>query len=227
MNISKNKAGYWDGKWANDTTGHSNATTYAYKLLRREDFTGKSVLEVGCGSMKNHHRWETRNSRFYVGLDISDVALSDASSIKGSDVSLVRADAVRLPFKDGSFDVVMAFEALTYTGIDFFEIIREMARVSKKTLMFDVTHVNYFSPAPKQERVRNGTLIGQDDFVDAIAFTKNDIKGIIEEIGFKMKRLVTATIDEYTTYGSLLYHHYKTLGGSILKDIFVVTVKRE
>ena len=76
----------------------------------------RSVLEVGCGTMEpllavgNRYRGE----QAVWGIDISLPLLLRARE-NAPRVSLARADAARLPFRDGSFDLVWARHMLYHT----------------------------------------------------------------------------------------------------------------
>jgi ubiquinone/menaquinone biosynthesis C-methylase UbiE len=92
---------------------------------------GNVVLDVGCGACPLLALKE-RSFRL-VGLDIDEWILNMAKTRidNGTGEFLVRADALRLPFKDRSLDAVIAcsfpFDATGFTTI----LPKEMARVLK------------------------------------------------------------------------------------------------
>ncbi len=74
----------------------------------------RRILEVGCGA----GRYLRFLEKLYpgttvVGCDISFTAVKEAASLGSGGYPLV-ADAMRLPFKDGSFDVVLAFDVFEH-----------------------------------------------------------------------------------------------------------------
>ncbi len=70
------------------------------------------VLDVGCASASLTSRWAPRAASV-VGLDFSAPLLDVARHrFRGSNMKFVRGDAARLPFADGSFDVVVCFGVL-------------------------------------------------------------------------------------------------------------------
>ena len=75
----------------------------------------KSVLEVACG-VGRASATRAASARDVVGLDIDPTNLASASrTYEGRErISLVEGDAQALPFEDGSFDVVLLFEAIYY-----------------------------------------------------------------------------------------------------------------
>ena len=88
---------------------------------------GDSVLDVCCGSAD----FEAKGFR-YVGLDFHATTLAVARDWRPG-ATLVRGDALRLPFADGSFDVAVCQLALhhfdTRTAAT---VLREMDRVSRR-----------------------------------------------------------------------------------------------
>jgi len=93
---------------------------------------GKLVLEVGCG-MGTDSRSISRHEADIVSLDLSfdNVAFAlkgmQVFDLKGRGVN---ADAEKLPFKDGTFDVVYSFGVLHHTP-DTQRAINEVYRVLK------------------------------------------------------------------------------------------------
>lgn len=108
------------------------------------ELTGCRVLEVGCGSAPCA-RWLTTQGARAVGLDLSAVMLRHAvraARDTGITVPLVQADAGRLPFADGSFDLACsAFGAVPFVA-DSAAVMREVARVLRPggRWVFAVTH---------------------------------------------------------------------------------------
>jgi len=94
------------------------------------DVRGKKILELGCGAA----RWSLALSRMRaiaVGIDTSWMQLRHALRVLGKDrarVSLFRASAETLPFKDGTFDIAFCdFGALTFADPE--RAIPEASRV--------------------------------------------------------------------------------------------------
>ncbi len=97
-----------------------------------EDVKGKLVLDVGCGSGRFTEimaRWGAE----VVGLDYSnavDVAKKNTDELDYINCSYVQGDALKLPFKDNSFDAVFSIGVLQHTA-DPLRGLREMCRVLK------------------------------------------------------------------------------------------------
>jgi SAM-dependent methyltransferase len=88
--------------------------------------TGLRVLDVGCGTGHSRRIYLDR-SRGYVGIDLSRGALQLARRRFGES-SWLQADALSLPFRDGSFDVV-AFSSVLHHVADRRAALAEAARV--------------------------------------------------------------------------------------------------
>lgn len=81
--------------------------------LSVEYAAGGTVLEVACGSGQGlgHLR---RHARFVVGADITEQLLVRARRHYGRAMPLAQLDAEALPFKPGTFDLVLLHEAIYY-----------------------------------------------------------------------------------------------------------------
>lgn len=103
---------------------------------------GASILELGCGSAPCS-RWladDLGPETFVTGFDISIEMLRHAG--RQSIVPLVQADALALPYRDNSFDVVFSvFGAIPFVA-DSGALIREISRVLRPggRLIFSITH---------------------------------------------------------------------------------------
>jgi SAM-dependent methyltransferase len=90
---------------------------------------GERVLDVGCGT-----GWFTRRSSAMAGLRVTGVDI-DAAALafareRDPRTSYGRADAVRLPFDDGSFERVMSVTTLCFVP-DWSRALAEIVRVSR------------------------------------------------------------------------------------------------
>ena len=105
------------------TEAHRQVFLQAYRewfgITTFDDFAvhmqGKCVLNAGCGSGRNEFFWGRFPTRI-VDVDIS-AAIETARSNWGHDprFTFVQADVLRLPFQDGSFDVVWSEGVLHHT----------------------------------------------------------------------------------------------------------------
>jgi SAM-dependent methyltransferase len=101
--------------------------------LKRYEFASPfvehaDVLDAGCGAGYGCAVLARRAERV-VGLDRSDEALSYARANYAADnVQFVQGDLLDLPFADGSFDVVCAFETIEHVE-DAEAFLHQIARV--------------------------------------------------------------------------------------------------
>jgi SAM-dependent methyltransferase len=109
-----------------------------------DELVGRRVLEVGCGAAMCS-RWLRTAGAEPVALDVSGAMLRHAAAAAGRSgvaVPLVQADAQRLPFAAGSFDLACtAFGAVPFVA-DSAAVMREVARVLRPggRWVFATTH---------------------------------------------------------------------------------------
>lgn len=107
----------------------------------------RSVLEVGCGT-GHFTRWLREQGLTAVGLDLSTAMLAEAQILDG--VLLVRGDAHRLPFADGTFDLVAFITTLEFLDRPQ-EALAEALRVTRRGLLLGV--LNRWSLLSLQRRL--------------------------------------------------------------------------
>jgi SAM-dependent methyltransferase len=83
------------------------------------------ILDVGCGTGYNLGLLARHGASF--GLDLNARGLEHA---RDAGRPIMRADTARLPFADGTFDLVTSFDMMQCIPTDR-EAVREMARVTK------------------------------------------------------------------------------------------------
>jgi len=88
--------------------------------------SGERLLEVGVGG--GHVLQQFAGTRRF-GLDLSATMLERARGRLGTAVPLVRGDAEQLPFRAGSFDIVLCTEVLEHTRAPG-QVLRELARLA-------------------------------------------------------------------------------------------------
>ena len=92
-----------------------------------------SVLDVGAGSgglLRAVKKWTTGIDAFLVGAELNAEA---ARTISENGLLAIRADALRLPFADDSFDYVYCSLFLHHLDdLAAIEMVREMSRVARR-----------------------------------------------------------------------------------------------
>jgi ubiquinone/menaquinone biosynthesis C-methylase UbiE len=110
---------------------------------------GKRILEVGCGAAMCS-RWLASRGAQPIAIDLSGQMLRharEAAARTAIEVALVQADAQRLPFASGSFDIAFtAFGAVPFVA-DSAQVMREVARVLREggRWVFATTHPTRWS----------------------------------------------------------------------------------
>ena len=97
-----------------------------------EKYTGKKVLEVGCGIGVDALQWaKSGNSVVALDYNMPSCQLTrDRFEDAGAGVACINGDAENLPFPDASFDIVYSFGVLHHTpGTE--KAIREVHRCVK------------------------------------------------------------------------------------------------
>ena len=119
---------------------------------------GRDVLEVACGEAAGLG-YIARRARRTVGGDYTPGLLAAANRHYRGRIPFVRLDAHALPFRSGSFGVVLLYEALYYLA-DASRFVEEARRVLDASGCLVVSTVNPgwadFNPSPFSTRYLSG-----------------------------------------------------------------------
>jgi SAM-dependent methyltransferase len=163
------------------------------------DVRGRRVLELGCGAAAGA-RWLAGQGAEATGLDLSAGMLQHAAAAarrSGVRVPLVQADALALPFRDATFDVVCtAFGAIPFVA-DSGAVMREVARVLRPggRWVFSITHPMrwIFWDEPDETG-----LVARNSYFDRTPYVEFDEEGTpsyVEQhrtLGDRVRELVAA-----------------------------------
>jgi ubiquinone/menaquinone biosynthesis C-methylase UbiE len=166
--------------------------TYELLELERDDI----VLDVACGPGNISRRLLGRIGEpgLLIGLDASPTMLARAVlDTHAPNAAYIRADAERLPFRDGSFDAVCCYAAL-YLMARPFDAIREMVRVLRPGGRIAVLTSVHRGPAPLLGLARLATKPGgirvftRDEVTDAfrdegLVDVRRRITGLAQFVG--------------------------------------------
>ena len=104
---------------------------WAQRLVRFAGVApGRSVLDVACGTgiVARIAADRMEVGARVVGLDVNPAMLAVARRIR-PEISWIEGDAAKLPFENGSFDIVLSQAALMFFP-DRVAVLRELARVA-------------------------------------------------------------------------------------------------
>jgi SAM-dependent methyltransferase len=150
---------HWESYWK----GHPNIEqTYSTggrlvrEVLHDGDVRGRRVMEVGAGSGRDLLELAVLGATGVV-LDYSPASLAlvqRQSRERGIPVHLVQADALRMPFRDGTFDVVF-HQGLLEHFRDPMPLLRENARVTARggRVVVDVPQTFHLYTVMKQTMI--------------------------------------------------------------------------
>lgn len=122
---------YWRRAYRQAGTLDSNHFEWFYTTafgLTRDDYAGKRILDVGCGPRGSLEWADTAAER--VGLDPLADDYRREFGVGRHAMSYVSTGAESIPFDDGHFDVVTAFNALDHVD-DIDAAVGEMTRVTR------------------------------------------------------------------------------------------------
>jgi ubiquinone/menaquinone biosynthesis C-methylase UbiE len=127
---------HWESYWrshANLEQTYSTGGRLAREIQREREVAGLRVLEVGAGSGRDTLALARAGARAMV-LDYSPMSLelvARQARDQQIPVALVRADALTMPFRDGTFDIVF-HQGLLEHFRDPQPLLRECARVTAR-----------------------------------------------------------------------------------------------
>ncbi len=122
---------FYDGLWKVHAPDYGPSRRHLLELFEPNEIEGKRVLDAGCGCGIFSSIFAELGASLVVPFDMSRSGLEAARSIaagRGVDVHPVRGDLLRLPFADGSFDVVWAWGSIHHTT-DPLKAMEEVVRV--------------------------------------------------------------------------------------------------
>ncbi|MEW6170184.1 MAG: class I SAM-dependent methyltransferase [Candidatus Omnitrophota bacterium] len=178
---------FWDN-WSDKyfKQPHRKKTAISHEWLLEEISNSKpeNILEVGCGFGRNlDFIYKNLKSPVkIIGLDLSEKFLKKALKYVDSNISLVCADIMSLPFSDNSIDFVFTYGTLMHVPHqNIKDAIMELRRICKKDLVI----VEEIFPAGKNKnslQLNDYTFIHR--YTDLISETDLRIKEIKKDNDF-------------------------------------------
>jgi ubiquinone/menaquinone biosynthesis C-methylase UbiE len=190
--------GYWEGP--DDTSSVDQATDRFTDLLteRLRVRSGDRVLDVGCGVGKPAVRLASTTGASVLGITVSaeqvEQATERARAVALSErVSFQYADAMDMPFGDGSFDAVLALESIMH--MDRPTALREVARVLRPGGRLALTDL---TPPADGAAGPQGGAVEQPGGSEIASLTHiGDWPGLVAEAGLELDEVtdVSANIE--------------------------------
>lgn len=182
--------GHWESYWrghADIETTYSTGGRLIREVLVDGPVAGKRVMEVGAGSGRDLLGLAQRGA-IGVVLDYSPGSLAIVSRLareQGIAVHLVQADALAMPFRDGTFEVVF-HQGLLEHFRDPMPLMRENARVTAPggRVVVDVPQTFHLYTVMKQ------TLIAFDRWFAGWErqFSPGELEAVCVRAGLRVKR---------------------------------------
>lgn len=162
------------------------------ELYRELNQVNGSTLDVGCGDIRCAMRLKPSG---LVGVDFSRDSIKLAKKTVGkSDVDLVLATAEYLPFRDNSFENVIAIESVKYAGRAHEDILKEAKRVSQKNLVMSLDHKDLWSASSKKYNYKiqfDGNVViseGEGKKEEYAAFDEKSLEKLMNKLELKIKK---------------------------------------
>ena len=137
---------------------------------------GSRLLDVGCGT-GHWSRFFASRGFLVIGVDIAPEMIEIARSKDDPRCRFEVGDACRLPFPDGSFDVVTAITTLEFTR-DAGAVVREMFRCLRPAGIVLIASLNRLAPVNRR-RIRTG----QQPYASTRLFSPSELRALVAPYG--------------------------------------------
>ncbi|MDE1833345.1 MAG: class I SAM-dependent methyltransferase [Candidatus Micrarchaeota archaeon] len=190
----------WEYYWKRKPEGYRCRDTTQF--IRDNHFEGAALCELGSGD-----RGDDREGALgpnYFGIDISFTASRKALKTHPR-ANIVNADIRMLPFREGAFDVVVAYEVMHNVGLDIRAAVAEMSRITRGLAIFNVSDRKNIPEEITQNRIKghNWRCIELDCCLQTVPvengrpnpdasvlyFSEEPLRKMVEGMGFE--RVVT------------------------------------
>lgn len=179
---------------------HGKPIRYLSEVLRR----GQNILDIGAGDGRLTYLLRKLVEEV-VGLESQSMPIKFAKLMfkvrEVPDIPFVQADAVSLPFKEGSFDVITLFDVIEHIPPEsLLELFREMKRVLRG-------HGKVAITTPNKHSLRNRLWGHRSNPKHYQEYDVTELKGVLTAYGFKIEILkgifLPVPIPKIEHYGSI------------------------
>jgi 27-O-demethylrifamycin SV methyltransferase len=181
--------GYWhdDADQADFPRACEQMTEQVIARLQPEP--GRHVLDVGCGVGAPALKLAAEHEVRVTGISVSERQIGQANERAAAAgladrVSFQFADAVRLPFEDGSFDAAWAVESLLHMP-DRLTVLRETARVLRPHGRFVLSDIFLRAPLTDDESRRTIEEFCRSGQMSSFV-TEEEYRAVVEQAGLRV-----------------------------------------
>jgi len=188
-------------RWLGDTRAMRNSLL---KDIAAAQLQSVSVLDVGAGSgelLRVIAEWamETKRAARLVGLELNERSAREivAGSEQYSQISSIRGDAFRVPFRDRQFDyVICSLFTHHFRDLQVVNLLQEMARVARRKIFVIDLHRNvvaYTFYTTIAKLFLHNRLIREDGALSILrSFTPDEFRTLGDKA-----RLKNVTVEEH------------------------------
>lgn len=160
--------------------GHAPLSKWGIGHIPERDF--KTILDIGCGGGLNLKRFLAEYPKARVtGIDYSVASIEKSIRVNKADLrckrlKLVKGDVAKMPFKEGRFELITAFETV-YFWKGPVESFKEVYRVlDPKGMFIIINEVNEINEKSQKWM----------DIIDGMnIYNKEKLEEFLKEAGFK------------------------------------------
>lgn len=185
FNINNQK--YWNKVWGNEIGNIPDYRLYINKFNRITELTPSrsNVLDIGCGLGILMERLLNEKNCKVMGIDISKAAVE---YVKKKGMNAIIKKVPPLPFRDSSFDIVIATEIIEHCSNPL-TMLDEILRVLNNSGKFFITVPENHGPDSNREHLKKYTYNSIKKFV-SLRVNKFNVEQITEDTGWSSNLLV-------------------------------------